>query len=79
MTWRWLGGEEDPDESRVEIDLRPVPGGTELTFTHSALFSEETRRSHEEGWSGALWDRPGHGRTALDICLTYASAKYRDP
>jgi hypothetical protein len=21
MTWRWLGGEEGPDESRVEIDL----------------------------------------------------------
>jgi uncharacterized protein YndB with AHSA1/START domain len=54
MTWRWLGGEEDPGESRVEIDLRPIPEGTELTFTHAALFSEETRLSHENGWSGAL-------------------------
>lgn len=54
MSWRWLCGEEDPNESRVEIDLRPIGGGTELTLTHSALFSEETRRSHEEGWSGAL-------------------------
>lgn len=54
MSWRWLGGQEDPAESRVEIDLRPVAEGTELTFTHSALFSEETRRSHEQGWSGAL-------------------------
>ena len=54
MTWRWLGGEEDPGESRVEIDLRAIPEGTELTFTHSALFSEETRLSHEHGWSGAL-------------------------
>ncbi|HXO66264.1 MAG TPA: SRPBCC domain-containing protein [Steroidobacteraceae bacterium] len=56
MSWRWLGGQEDedPNESRVEIDLRPIPEGTELTFTHSALFSEETRRSHEQGWCGAL-------------------------
>ena len=54
MSWRWLGGEEDPGESRVEINLRPIPRGTELTLTHSALFSEETRLSHEKGWSGAL-------------------------
>jgi uncharacterized protein YndB with AHSA1/START domain len=54
MSWRWLGGEEDPGESRVEIDLRPIPEGTELTFTHSALKSEDSRRSHEEGWTGAL-------------------------
>jgi uncharacterized protein YndB with AHSA1/START domain len=56
MSWRWLGDQEDedPNESRVEIDLRPIPEGTELTFTHSALFSEETRRSHEQGWCGAL-------------------------
>jgi uncharacterized protein YndB with AHSA1/START domain len=54
MSWRWLCGEEDPNESRVEIELRPIAGGTELTLTHSALFSEETRRSHEQGWSGAL-------------------------
>jgi uncharacterized protein YndB with AHSA1/START domain len=54
MTWRWLGGQEDPGESRVEIDLRPIPEGTELTFTHSALANEDARRSHEEGWVGAL-------------------------
>ena len=53
MTWRWLG-DEDPGESQVEIDLRATSEGTELTFTHSRLHDEETRRSHEEGWSGAL-------------------------
>jgi uncharacterized protein YndB with AHSA1/START domain len=54
MTWRWLGGVEDPEESFVEIDLHAIAEGTELTFTHSRLHDEETSRSHEAGWSGAL-------------------------
>jgi uncharacterized protein YndB with AHSA1/START domain len=53
MTWRWAGG-EDPGESLLEIDLRAIAEGTELTLTHSRLADEETRRSHEEGWNGAL-------------------------
>jgi hypothetical protein len=43
-----------PGESLIEIRLRAVAEGTELTFTHSRLLDEETRRSHEEGWTGAL-------------------------
>ena len=54
MSWRWKGGLEDPGESRVEIRLKAIPEGTELTFTHAQLHNEETRRSHEEGWTGAL-------------------------
>jgi uncharacterized protein YndB with AHSA1/START domain len=54
MSWRWKGGQEDPEESRVEIALKAVPEGTEITFTHSRLHDDETRRSHEEGWTGAL-------------------------
>ncbi len=54
MTWRWLGGEEDPDESLLSFDLRAVDGGTELTLTHARLHDAETQRSHSEGWSGAL-------------------------
>ena len=54
MSWRWTGGTEDPGESRVEIALRAIPEGTELTFTHSQLHDEESRRSHEGGWAGAL-------------------------
>jgi len=53
MSWRWAGS-EDPGESLVEIDLRPIAEGTELTLTHSRLHDEETRRGHEQGWSGAL-------------------------
>ena len=54
MSWRWNGGVEDPGESRIEITLRAVPEGTQLTFTHSLLHDEEGRRSHAEGWSGSL-------------------------
>jgi uncharacterized protein YndB with AHSA1/START domain len=51
MTWRWEG---DTDESLIEMVLRPVADGTELTFTHSRLPDEETARGHEKGWSGSL-------------------------
>jgi uncharacterized protein YndB with AHSA1/START domain len=54
MSWRWVDGGDDPGESLVEIELRATAGGTELTFTHSRLHDEEARRSHQQGWSGAL-------------------------
>lgn len=54
MTWRWLGDEDEGGDSRIEIDLRAVEEGTELTFTHSRLASEATRLSHQEGWTGSL-------------------------
>ena len=54
MSWRWKGGHEDPNESRVEIALKALAEGTELTFTHSNLYDEETRRGHESGWTGSL-------------------------
>jgi uncharacterized protein YndB with AHSA1/START domain len=48
MSWRWTGGAEDPGESLVEIRLRAVAEATELTFTHSRLHDEASRRSHTE-------------------------------
>ena len=54
MSWRWLGGKEDPGESLLEFDLRPIPEGVELTLTHSRLHSEEARETHTRGWSGSL-------------------------
>jgi uncharacterized protein YndB with AHSA1/START domain len=57
MSWRWTHGgdpEEAGEESRLEIDLRPIDTGTELTLTHSRLQNEVSRASHEEGWNGAL-------------------------
>jgi uncharacterized protein YndB with AHSA1/START domain len=54
MSWRWKDGVPDPGESRVEITLKTIPEGTELTFIHSQLRDEESRLSHEGGWAGAL-------------------------
>jgi uncharacterized protein YndB with AHSA1/START domain len=63
MSWRWKGGLEDPGESRVEIRLRSIPEGTELTFTHAQLNDGETRRSHEQGWVGSLDKLEAHFAT----------------
>jgi uncharacterized protein YndB with AHSA1/START domain len=54
MTWRWTQGGGDTGESRVEMSLRPVPDGTELTLTHSRLQTDDTAKDHESGWNGAL-------------------------
>lgn len=57
MSWQWTTGGE-PDEagqvSRIEIDLKPVDSGTEITFIHARLKTEVSRRSHEKGWAPAL-------------------------
>jgi uncharacterized protein YndB with AHSA1/START domain len=57
MSFCWTAGgepEEDGAVSRIEIDLRPIDIGTELTFTHARLRNEASRASHEDGWNGAL-------------------------
>jgi uncharacterized protein YndB with AHSA1/START domain len=54
MSWRWIEGGDDPGESRLEIRLRAIPDGTELTLTHAQLHSDAARQSHERGWNGAL-------------------------
>lgn len=57
MSWRWvLGGmiEERGKVSRLEIRLRAIDTGTELTLVHAQLSSEDSARGHEGGWDGAL-------------------------
>jgi uncharacterized protein YndB with AHSA1/START domain len=57
MSWRWTRNgqiEEYSKESRVEIRLRAIATGTELTLVHSGLSDENSARSHEGGWGGAL-------------------------
>lgn len=52
LVFSWnLPGER---ESLVTFQLEPHEGGTVLTLTHEHLPDEETRTSHEQGWSGLL-------------------------
>jgi uncharacterized protein YndB with AHSA1/START domain len=57
MSWRYADGGE-PEEagltSRIEAELKPYAGGTELTFTHMNLRNATSAASHERGWSGAF-------------------------
>jgi uncharacterized protein YndB with AHSA1/START domain len=57
MSWQWTDGgepEEAGEVSRVEIDLKRIEAGTEITFTHARLRTQVSRASHEQGWAGAL-------------------------
>ncbi len=41
-------------ESRVDLTLMPVDGGTEVVLTHVKFVSEESRDNHNKGWTGIL-------------------------
>jgi uncharacterized protein YndB with AHSA1/START domain len=70
MSWRWTRNgqiEEHDRESRVEIRLRAVETGTELTLVHSLLSDENSARAHEGGWDGALQKLIRQFPTALEV------------
>jgi uncharacterized protein YndB with AHSA1/START domain len=57
MSWRWTSGGEQLEQdniSRVELHLRPIDQGTELTLIHAALLGPGSPLNHEGGWRGAL-------------------------
>lgn len=41
-------------ESRVDLLLAPVDGGTEVVLTHVKFVSEQSRDNHNKGWTGIL-------------------------
>lgn len=50
FTWE-LPGAPEPD-SLVTLLLKAIDGGTELTLIHERLPDEQSRASHELGWTG---------------------------
>ena len=57
MSFQWiLGGapEERERMSRLEMHLRLIDTGTELTLIHAGLLDEVSAADHRWGWGGAL-------------------------
>jgi uncharacterized protein YndB with AHSA1/START domain len=52
FTWNWAlnGG----TETLVRLDIRAVPGGTELVLTHEGLPTEKDRVGNSVGWNATL-------------------------
>jgi uncharacterized protein YndB with AHSA1/START domain len=51
FSWRWDG---DQNSSLIELDFHEEDGTTRVALTHSGLPSEESAKSHTEGWQEAL-------------------------
>ncbi|MEO7085781.1 MAG: SRPBCC domain-containing protein [Gemmatimonadaceae bacterium] len=71
MSWRWTSGgvlDEQGKVSCLEIRLRPIETGTELTLVHSGLTGEGSARSHDGGWAGALEKLMRRFSASVDDC-----------
>ena len=51
FTWTW---DDDSKRQLIEIDFEESDGATRVRFTHSGLWDEESRISHEDGWGKAF-------------------------
>jgi len=57
MSYEWTSGgvpEERDRVSRVELHLRLIDTGTELTVIHAGLYDEASADNHGSGWGAAL-------------------------
>jgi uncharacterized protein YndB with AHSA1/START domain len=57
MSFEWTSGgvpEERDRVSRVELHLRLIDTGTELTVTHTGLYNESSAANHRSGWGASL-------------------------
>ena len=57
LSYEWTSGgvpEERDRVSRVELHLRLIDTGTELTVIHAGLYNDASAANHSSGWAGAL-------------------------
>ena len=56
FTWQWETKSMNNDllETLVTIEFLPKGTGTELVLTHEGFADDETRNSHEHGWTGIM-------------------------
>ena len=52
FSWNWVSTPERV--SRVTVEFRPVPEGTEVTLTHDRFADAETATRHRRGWTESL-------------------------
>ncbi len=52
FSWAWHSTPERV--SRVTVQFRPVPEGTEVTLTHDRFADADTAKRHTRGWTESL-------------------------
>jgi activator of HSP90 ATPase len=52
--WKTTEWPKGADVSRVELQLTPTGGGTEITLTHSTVPSEQAE-NYRQGWIDYYW------------------------
>jgi uncharacterized protein YndB with AHSA1/START domain len=52
FTWAWVSTPER--QSRVTVEFRAIPEGTEITLTHDRFADAETAIRHRRGWTESL-------------------------
>ena len=55
LTWQWEGAPGAMGaETLVTVEFKDVGGKTEMTMTHSGFPDDETKQSHNMGWSSSF-------------------------
>ncbi len=52
LTWQWEG--QDPEPTRITVELAAAGGGTEMVVTHDRFLTTASRDSHRKGWEACF-------------------------